>query len=587
MSIFNELKRRNVWRVAALYVIVSWLILQVVDVLSSVLAFPDWVGKLIFVLLVIGFPVAIVFAWIFELTPEGVKIDRGNSSDQPVGHDQRRRLDIVIIGTLLIAVAYFAWQHDWGPGEGSAIEIRSLAVLPLENLMNDPEQAFFVAGMHEALITELSKIEALRVISRTSAMSFKDSGKSVPQIARELNVDAVIEGSVLKAGDTVRVTVQLIEAETDRHIWAENFDRKLSDILALYADVTREIADQVHLSLSPVQAAAIDNPEPIDPEVYELYLKGRYFCDIWSPDEMLQGIDLLQRAVSLDPDYALAHAQLAICLQYSAFFNYQNALEVSDRSRAAALMAAKLDDKLAEAYVALAGVEYYLEYNPRAAMRSLDKALSLDPSNVRALMHASWLLGESGRVEEALEYNERALRLDPLSTALNHSVGQVYFLNRDYEKAVAAIRKAMELDRDDPSLHHFRALALEQMGQLEEAIEAHERAIELSGGASLYRAGLGYSYGISGKSGKAQTILEELENDPNAVSYDLAIVNIGLGELDTAMRLLLESFEARDSQLIYINRSPYFDPLRKDPRFIELVEQIDWPEPDEPLPLDP
>ncbi len=587
MSFFTELRRRNVWRVSALYVIVSWLILQVVDVLASVLQLPDWVGKLVLVLLAIGFPIAVVFSWVFELTPEGVKIDRGEPPGQTARGGQRRKLDVVLIGALILAGVYMAWQHDWSDNGAADSEIRSLAVLPLDNLMDDPDQAFFVAGMHEALITELSKIGALRVISRTSAMSFRDSGKSVPEIARELKVDAVIEGSVLKVGDTVRVTVQLIDGESDRHLWADNFDRELSDILSLYADVTREIAEQVQVSLSDGDTTAIEDSEPVDPDVYELYLKGRYFCDNWSPDEMRQGIELLQKAVSLDPGYAQAHAHLAICIQYSAFFNYQNALEVGDRARAAASMAVEIDGNLAEAHVALAGVQYYLDYNPRAALVSLKRALQLNPSSARALLHASWLLGESGRVEEALEFNRRALRLDPLSTVVNHAIGQVYFLNRDYERAIEAIRKALELDRSDPSLHHFLALALEQTEQFEAAAKAHKRAIELSNGATLYRAGLGYSYGLSGRSDEAKAILDALQDDPNTAAYDLAVVHLGLGNLEAAMDLLTESYAAHESQLIYINRGPYFDPLRKNPRFMRLVEQIDWPEPDEPLPLDP
>ena len=585
MPFFSELKRRNVWRVAALYVIVSWLVLQVIDVLASVLDLPDWAGKLVFVLLLIGFPVALVISWIFELTPEGVKIDRGETPEATSSGGQRKRLDLVIVGALAIALVYFAWQHDWSGGANSESEIRSLAVLPLDNLMNDPEQAFFVAGMHEALITELSKIKALRVISRTSAMSFQNSGKSVPEIASELNVDAVIEGSVLRAGETVRVTVQLIEARTDRHLWADNFDRKLSDILALYTEVTQEIANQVHVSLSPSHAAAIDSSRSVDPEIYEMYLKGRYFCDSWSPEEMRQGIELLQKAVSLDPGNANAQAQLAICLQYSAFFNYQKALQVADRSRAAAMTAIQLDENLAEAHVALAGIQYYIEFDPKSARRSLEKALELDPSNVRALLHASWLYGESGRVEEALEFNRRALSLDPLSTTVNHAMGQVYYLNRNFSGAIEMTSEALELDRSDPSLHHYLALALEARGEISAAIEEHKRAVELSRGASLYRAGLGHSYGIDGQSEKAEDILAELEDDPTAAHYDLAIVNLGLGNLDTAMDLLLESYAAHDSQLIYINRGPYFDPLRNDPRFIQLIERIDWPEADQALPL--
>ena len=586
MSFFAELKRRNVYRVAGLYVIVSWLILQTIDVLTSFLPLPEWTGRLIFVLLVIGFPIALIFAWAFELTPEGVKRERDTTADEQGVARPRKKIDFLILGLLVGALAYFAWQHDWRdePDALAAGEIRSIVVLPFENLMIDPEQAFFVAGIQEALITELSKIGALRVISRTSAARFKDSGKLVPEIGRELGVEAVVEGSVLKAGDIVRITVQLIEARTDRHLWAENFDRQLSDILALYSEVTHEIARQIRLTLTADEIAEIAATRPVDPQAYELYLKGRYLCENWSPDEIEQGIRLLQDAVSLEPQNAPAQAQLALCLQYNAFFGYVGQGDVYSRSRAAAALAVQLDDQLAEAHVALAGVLYYLEFNPKAASKALDRALQLNPASVKGLLHSSWLLGESGRFEEAFERNRRALSLDPLSTVVNHAMGQLYYLNRDYAHATVEYEKALTLDRSDPSLSHFLALAHEQLGQFPEAIALHKEAIELSNGHSLYRAALGFSYGAAGMREEAREILAELRQDPPAAPFDIAIVYLGLDDHEQAIDWLEKSYEARDSQLIYANRGPRFDPLRNEPRFIRLLNRIDWPTPDEPLP---
>lgn len=288
MLFFAELKRRNVYRVAALYVIVSWLLLQAADVFTSFLPLPDWTRGLIFMLLVIGFPVALIFAWAFELTPEGLRREVGSETDKPGSAGSRKKLDILIFGGMALALAYFALTHNWQsePETIAPGEIRSIVVLPLDNLMNDPEQGYFVDGMHEALITELSKVKALRVISRTSAMHYKGSGKSVPEIARELGVDAVVEGSVLRAGNMVRVTAQLIEARSDRHIWADNFDRELTDILALYTDVTREIVHHIRVTLSPDEEASLTISRPVNPEVYELYLKGHHLCGNWSPQEM-------------------------------------------------------------------------------------------------------------------------------------------------------------------------------------------------------------------------------------------------------------------------------------------------------------
>ena len=585
MSFFTELRRRNVYRVAALYVIVSWLMLQVTDVVTSILNLPDWTGRLIFVLLAIGLPIALILAWAFELTPDGVRRERDLTPDVSRVAGQRKKIDYVILSSLLVALAYFAWQHDWQSelAGDAAVEIRSIAVLPFENLTNDTEQAFFVAGMHEALIAELSKIEALRVISRTSAMRFKDAGMSVPQIGQELGVEAVIEGSVMKAGDVVRISVQLIEAEDDRHLWSENFDRQISDIFALYSELTREIAGQIRITLTADERAQIATTQSVDPKVYELYLKGRYLCDNWSPQEMDLGIRLLQEAVSLEPDNASAHAQLALCLQYNAFFGYASPLEVLSRSRAAAAMAVQLDDQLAEAQVAMAGVLYYLEYKPKAARAALDRALALNPSSVKGLLHSSWLLGESGVFEEAFRRNRQALSLDPLSTVVNHALGQLYYLSRDFENALLAYEKALELDRSDPSLNFSVALAHEQLGNFEEAIAWHKKAVELSGGASLYRAALGYSYGLAGMTAAATEILHELQQEQSAAPYDIAIINLGLGKNEQAIDWLEKAFAAHDSQLIYINRGPIFDRLRDDPKFIRLLQRLDFPGGDRPI----
>lgn len=585
MKFFAELKRRNVYRVAVLYVIISWLILQVVDVFTSFMPLPDWTARLVFLLLLIGFPLALVFAWAFELTPEGIRKEGGSSDGTSAQRVGGKKASLLIYAMVIVVAAYFAWQYFGSkePETPVPVEIRSLVVLPFEDLMNDPGQTYFVAGMHEAVISELSRIEALRVISRTSAARFEDSGKSVPEIARELGVEAVVEGSVLKAGDTVRINVQLIDAKTDRHLWAETFDRQLSDILALYADVTTEIASRIRITLSADQRAQLSSVGQVVPEAYELYLEGRFLCDNWSPQEMRQGIERLERVLQIDPDNVPALAHLALCLQYSAFFGYHPPLEVHDRSMSAAKRAVQLDGKYAEAYVALAGIQYYLEFDPKAAMKSLQKALELDPSNVRALMHASWLYGEAGIFTKAFEFNRRAIELDPLSVLVTHAMGQLYFLGRDYENAILQTRKALNLDPNDPSMHYFLALPFEQQERYDEAREALQRAIVLSEGAPLYRAALAHTFGKAGLRESATQILDELLVQESTPPFAIALAYLGLGDDEQALDWLEKSLDAMDSQIIYINRDPRFDSLRAEPRFIRMLEKIDYPPGDTPL----
>jgi TolB-like protein len=278
--LFQELKRRNVIRVAIAYAVAAWLLIEVSATTFPMLRLPEWTATFVAVLLMIGFPLALIFAWAFELTPEGLKREKDVDRSQSITHSTGRKLDFVIIGAMSVALLYFAVTHDWSGRQGPVEpgEITSIVVLPLDNLMNDPQQDYFVDGMHEALIAELSQIRALKVISRTSAVRYRNSEKSVPEIARELGVDAIVEGSVLRAGNTVRVTAQLIEARSDRHLWADNFDRELSDILALHSDLAESIVSEISVAVTPEEELRIANSASVNPEVYELYLKGRYLC---------------------------------------------------------------------------------------------------------------------------------------------------------------------------------------------------------------------------------------------------------------------------------------------------------------------
>lgn len=578
MSFFSELKRRNVYRVAAIYVVVGWVALQVVDLLMSFMPLPEWTSSLVFVLLAAGFPVGLVLAWAIELTPEGIKLE---TLDEGESTRRWRRGDLLAFSALGVVLVIWIMSLDWWRTvpEAESTEIRSLVVLPLDNLMNDPDQAYFVEGMHEALITELSKIEALRVISRTSAMKYLDSGKSVPEIGQELGIDAVLEGSVLRAGNTVRITAQLIEAKSDEHLWADNFDRELIDILVLYADVTREIVQQIRIEVTPEDAARFAEPVAVNVDAYELYLKGKYFCDKWGPREMLQGIDLMRQAVAADRENVLALSGLGICLQYAAFFGYARPQDILDEANRAAERAIELDSSLADAWASFAGVRYYLNFDLAAAEIAIQRALALNPSHLRSLVHYSWQLGEAGRTDEALELARRAIDLDPLSASVRSTAGQAYYLNRDFANAMIEFRKMIDLAPGDPSLHFYLAWALEQTGDYENAIALHERAIELSDRAPLYVGGLGYAYGLSGNISGAQAMLGELlhrEAEGDAEPIDIAMVHIGLGNNEQALDWLDKAFAARNSHMLYIKQGPQFDPLRDNPRFSNLIRQMGW-----------
>lgn len=575
MSFFAELKRRNVYRVAALYVIVGWLLLQVADVLLGMLPLPPWTGTLVFFLLALGFPVALLLAWAFELTPEGVRRERPSGEDSREPGSSVRLRDLVIGAAFVAVLAYALYAHYRSVTEPPVSSSGySIVVLPLNDLTNDAAQAYFVEGMHEALITEFSKIKALRVISRTSAAAYRDSAKPVPQIARELNVDGVLEGSVLRVGDTVRVTAQLIDGASDRHLWAGNYDRRMTDILALFGDIAQEIAQQVRVTVTPDEQARLVNTRSIEPQIYERYLKGRYLCDKWSPEEMAQGAALLREVTVLDPAYAPGHAALASCMQYQAFFDYVAPLEIRAESEAAARRAVELDEDLAEARVALGGILWYLDLDPVAAGRELERALDLNPGSDRALLHSSWLLGESGNFDEAIPVTLKAIRLNPLAPAVHHALGQVYYLAREFDQAIEAYRKAVELSRSDPYLHFSLVAPLHFKGDQAAAFQAARKAVELSGGEPLYVAGLAWLSGENGFDEEARQLLGQLEQDPDASAFHLALAHLGLGNHEQAIDLMLQAYVERSSHLVYIRAGVMFDPLRQDERFKGLVTRI-------------
>jgi TolB-like protein/tetratricopeptide (TPR) repeat protein len=577
-SVWGELKRRNVVRVAVAYAIVSWLILQLTDVLMPLLSLPAWVGGFVFLLLVIGFLLALVLSWAYELTPEGIKLDKDVGPSESSARLSSRKLDFIIIGAMAVALLYLSATHDWGAKRGPVEpgEITSIIVLPLDNLMNDPEQDYFVDGMHEALITELSKIRALRVISRTTAVQYRNTELSAPEIALELGVDAIVEGSVLRVENTVRVTAQLIEARSDRHLWADHFDRPLSDILALHSELARAIVGEISVAVTPEEELRFADAGPVNPDVYELYLRGRHLCSNWTPEEMATAIRYLQQAIDEDPEYAPAYAELASCYTDIAYFEYRPPLEIHPLAKAAAIRALEIDDRLAEAHTALGAVQYQMEWQFLEAEKAFKRALELNPNNWRTLVYYAWMLGETGRFDEAMEPARRVQALDPLNTLANVAVAEILYLSRNYDGAIKEYSKNLDLDPNDPGVHYFLAWPYEQKGMFEEAIALLKKAVTLSD-APVYLAALGHTHALAGNRDEALKILEQLQN-PSALvhpsSFHIALVHVGLGNDDTAFQLLEEAFREGALQLIYLNEDPKFDRLRSDARFEDLLHMM-------------
>src|SRR5579864_902459 len=465
----------------------------------------------------------------------------------------------------------------------NAATIRSLAVLPLENLSHDPEQEYFAEGLTEALTTEMAQIGALRVISRTSAMQYKTANKPLPQIARELNVDAIMEGSVLRSGSKVRVTAQLIQASPEQHLWAKSYESDLRDVLGLHSHVALTVANEIRVKLTEEEASRLRKPpRPVDPGAHDAYLRGRYYRNSGAPQDLSKARDYFQQAIEKDPVYAPAYAALAD--YYSVLPFYTSALpgEVFPKAKAAVSKALELDDSLAEAHASLAYILTYCDWNWTDAEREFQRALALNANDATVRHRYSRYLSSLGRIDDALSEIRKAQELDPLSPVIKANVGVIYYFGRQYDLAIQQLHEVSEEQPDFSVAHWGMGLAYEQKGMPAEAIAELEKADALSKDGSVNTlASLGHAYAIAGQQSKAKQILSELNTRSKQKpisSYQFALIFTGLGEKDRAFDALEKAFRERSTLLTYLKMDDRFDPLRPDPRFADLLRRIGLPQ---------
>jgi TolB-like protein/Flp pilus assembly protein TadD len=455
--------------------------------------------------------------------------------------------------------------------------IESIAVLPLQSLSSDTAQDYFADGMTDGLITEIARIGSLRVISRTSIMQYKGAHKPLPVIARELGVDAIVEGTVLHSGQKVRITAQLIRARDDRHLWSEKYERDLSDVLTLQAEVAQAIAGQIQIKLTPQEHAILARKRPVNPQAHEAYLKGNFFMQKGT-EGLNTSIEFFIQAIALDPAYAPSYSGLSSSYGYLAIFGLRPSGEVYPKAKAAAIRALQLDETDAEAHSLLATVKKSYDWDWAAAEVEYKRALELNASSW--LTHAGYAdyLSKRGRHEEAIAEARRARELDPVSAGRTAFLGMILYWERRYDEAIGACQKALELDPNYPNTYWFLALALEQKGELPEAITKLKKAVSLSH-APLYRALLGHAFALSGERAKALSVLDELRalSKQRYVSpLDIAIVYTGLGDRNSAFQWLEKAYQERTMRIQELP-SPIFDSLRSDPRHADLMRRIGLP----------
>jgi TolB-like protein/DNA-binding winged helix-turn-helix (wHTH) protein/Tfp pilus assembly protein PilF len=485
------------------------------------------------------------------------------------------RRSIVAVAFVLILLILAVWLFR--SRGGAHTSIRSLAVLPLDNLSGDAAQNYFADGMTDELITDLAQISALRVISRTSVMVYKGARKPLPQIARELNVDAVVEGTVLRSGDQVRITAQLIEASTDKHLWSQSYQGEFRDTLALQKRVAGAIADQIRINLTPQEQAALKNVKVVNPEAYESYLKGRYFWNKRTAEGLQVALAYFNEAIEEDPKYAPAYSGLADT--YALLGDWQYAVmtpkEAFPKAKAATIKALELDSALGEAHNSLAFVLDGFDWDLDSGGKEFRRAIELNPGYATAHHWYAWHLSLLGQYEGAIVEMRKAESLDPLSLIINADLAELFVLAHSYDESIRQSRKTIEMDPNFALAHNQLGQAYLQKQMYADAVAEMQKAVQLSADSPTCIANLARAYIASGNRSEAVTLLNDLKRRSNpgySNASEIAMIYASLGDTDQAMNWLEKGFDERFNPGVLLR--PGFDPLRADSRFQHLLHRV-------------
>jgi TolB-like protein/tetratricopeptide (TPR) repeat protein len=581
-SFFSELRRRNVYKVAVAYAVIGWLLIQIATQTFPFLEIPNWAIRLVIMLVVIGFPISLLLAWAFELTPQGIK--RTESADAARQHSRGGAwIFVVVVGVILSLGLFwlgrFTAFRSASPAENRTVgpPSKSVAVLPFANLSRDPDNAYFAAGIQDEIITRLAKIGELKVVSCLSTQRFKSAPDDLPAIAKQLGVANILQGSVQRTADAVRVNVQLVKAETDNHLWADTFDRKLTDVFQIESDIAKTIAEKLQAKLTGSEERALAIKPTADSEAHQLYLQGRYLWNRRTGQNLKKALSYFQQAVEKDGNFALAYTGIADSCALIPVYGAGTPKEYYPRAKLAAEKALQLDDMLAEAHTSMANVFFrYLELGKSAS--EFERSIQLNPNYPTTHQwYGRLTLLALGQFDHALAQAKRAVELDPVSPIGHTDVATVYLIERRYDEAIAILRKTLEMEPDFYWAHRQLGMALELKGSPTEAIVEYQRASELNDDPRLL-AFVGHSKASMGKQNEAREILAkltEIARTRYVSGYSFAVIHLALGQKDQAMNWLeKDAGEQTGFEINFIKVDPYLDPLRGDPRFHALVQRL-------------
>ncbi len=583
-NLITELQRRNVVRMAGLYLVAAWLIVQVTGTLLPMFDAPGWVPRVVVILLAIGFFPTVIFAWAFELTPQGLKRDEEVKPEQSIAPQTARRMNRLIIAVLVLALGYFAVdKFVLAPGRvtpnesSTGVSAKSIAVLPFENRSGDTGQAYYADGLTDELTTTLAQISALKVIARTSAARFKGSAEPPAAIGQQLGVSALVSGSVLRAGGRVRYTAELVSVPTEKTLWADSFETNERDILTVQSQVAQAIAKAIEVRLSPSEATRLSDSRPVNPRAFDEYLRGRALWNQRTEASVRNSAIHFERATQIASDFALGFAGLADAYIILGVHGYEPPRRVMPEAKAAAQHAIRLDPTTGEPHASLGDILFHYDWDWTASEREHEKAIELAPAYATAYQWGAEALILEGDLEGALARLRRARELDPLSMIIRIGLANTLGLLGQREQAVAELRAALALDPKFPRTYWELSRQLLALGRNEEALLQARRMVELDPNSIPSQTLLGLCLGRLGQGEEARAILQRLESHSAnrfVSALELARLTAGLRDRDATIGYLQRAIAAREGFLPFIGGEEEFAFLKDDPRFGAILRTI-------------
>lgn len=593
MSLFKELKRRNVFKVAIAYVVVAWLVLQVADVVLNNITAPGWVFKVLMLFIAIGFPFAVIFAWAFEMTADGIKRESDVDRSESITPQTGQKLNLMITGVLVLALGYFVFDKFVASAERDAALVeattqavteqvatqpsapvesdKSIAVLPFVNMSDDSSNEYFSDGLSEELLNLLAKIPELKVASRSSAFQFKGEKFDLKEVAQKLDVAHVLEGSVRKAGNQVRITAQLIKAEDGYHMWSETYDRSLDNIFAIQDEISAAVVSALKIELLGEAPKA----HVVNPEAYALMLKARYLHSQWSKENFEKAIEAFNQALEIEPGYAEAWASLSVVYLTQTQSGYRPRDDGVALARGAVNQALVLNPELATAWARLALIQIMFDWDWTGAETSIQKALSVAPENDKVINAAGSVAGVMGRLDEALGYYKQLLANEPLDLIALYNIGETLLQQNKLEESEAYFRRVLELNPNDWGTHTQLAIIMLKQDRLEEAWS--ELMLEVD--PLQQELGRLLALPALGREDEAQQRLNTyIEKNQSWAAFPIAQIYAFHGDPDRAFEWLNQAYDQKDSSLSRLKMDVLLTALHDDPRWSELLDKMGIPQ---------